>query len=305
MTSATARSPRHLRPRRADDLGVRRALSDRLLPSVVAAMAFLAALALAGVVGADALARHWRLGAGGTITVQVPEPGTDRLARVLDVLRTTPGIAAARPLDPAELDALLRPWLGAGAARIALPLPAVVEVRLSGTGPDAAALAARLDAAAPGTLAEGSAAWLQRLGMLARSVQACAALAMAVVAFVAVAVVTVATRAGLATRRDAIEIVHGLGATDGFIAHQFARRTTALAGWGAAAGAVLAVPVLWDLGGLAAPFVGGTASDGAVPPFDGMPSPVWLGVPFLPVAAAAIGWATAQWTVRRWLRQLP
>ena len=33
-------------------------------------------------------------------------------------------------------------------------------------------------------------------------------------ATVAVTVVTVATRAGLAARREAIEIVHGLGATD-------------------------------------------------------------------------------------------
>ncbi len=46
-------SRRHLlRPARFDDLGLRRALSDRLLPALVAAMTFLAALTLAGVVGA-------------------------------------------------------------------------------------------------------------------------------------------------------------------------------------------------------------------------------------------------------------
>ena len=54
-----ARLPRarpRLRPARLDDLGLRRALSDRLLPLLVGAMAFLAALALAGAIGASSLA---------------------------------------------------------------------------------------------------------------------------------------------------------------------------------------------------------------------------------------------------------
>ena len=60
---------------RFDELGLRRALADRMLPFLVAAMAFLAALALAGWVGAAALARHWQEGAGAALTVQVPQPG--------------------------------------------------------------------------------------------------------------------------------------------------------------------------------------------------------------------------------------
>lgn len=293
---------RRLRRGQADELGLRRALTDRLLPSLVGAMAFLAALALAGVIGAESVARHWRLGAGGTLTVQVPEPevGT-RVRDVLAALRGTAGVVSARALEAGEMEALLRPWLGAGAERVALPMPAVIEVRLAEGADAGAGLEARLAAVAPGTVAEENGAWLQRLGVLARSVQACAAFAMALVGFVAVAVVTVATRAGLATRRDAIEIVHGLGATDGFIAGQFARRTTALAGGGALVGAVLAVPVLAGLGHLAAPFVGGSEGWG----LEALPSPIWLGVPLLPVVAAGLGWVTAQWTVRRWLRRLP
>jgi cell division transport system permease protein len=36
-----------------------------------------------------------------------------------------------------------------------------------------------------------------------------------------------------------------------------------------------------------------------------LPAPLWLAVPGLPAAAALIGFATTQTTVRRWLRQLP
>ncbi len=307
--------PARLRPARFDDLGLRRAISDRLLPLLVAAMAFLAALALAGAVAASALARQWREGAGSTLTVQVPQP-RDRAAegrgsredRVLALLREAPGVASARALGDAELDELLRPWLGGGGERIALALPAVVEVRLGDPAAATATLAARIAAAAPGTLIEGHAAWMERLSALARSLQACAGLALAVVAGVAAAVVAAATRAGLAARRDAIEIVHGLGATDGYIAGRFARRATGLATLGAAWGAAAALPLLLGLVQLAAPFSARTGAGEASPdalPIDALPVALWLALPALPVTAAAIGWLTAQATVRRWLRRLP
>ncbi len=301
-----------LRPARFDDLGLRRALSDRLLPLLVAAMAFLAALALAGTMAASALAQHWQAGAGSMLTVQVPQPmaaaaegGGARLDRVVSLLRGTPGVVSARPLSEAELANLLRPWLGSGSGRIALPLPGVVEVRLSDPGLDTGRLATRVEAAAPGTLLESHDVWIRRLAVLARSLQACAGLALAVVAFVAVAVIAVATRAGLSARRDAIEIVHGLGATDSYIAGRFARRATLLATAGAGIGAVAALPVLLGLAGLAAPFTGQPEQAGAVVPVTALPTELWLSLPALPMIAAAIGWLTAQGTVRRWLRRLP
>ena len=313
------REPRaRLRRGRFDDLGLKRALADRLLPLLVAAMAFLAALALAGFVGAASLARHWREGAAAALTVQVPQPGAaaagggTRRDRVLAVLQATKGLGSVRPLSEGELNDLLRPWLGAGAETLALPLPAVIAVRLGAGAPDAAALADRLRAAAPGTLVEDHAVWVGRLAALARSLQACAGAALLLVAGVAAAVVAIATRAGLAARRQAIEIVHGLGATDGYIAGRFAGRTMLLAAAGGAVGALVALPVLLGLAELAAPFASPYgAESGAGLQLQGpatlraLPDPLWLALPALPLAAAAIGWLTAQATVRRWLRRLP
>ena len=302
-----------LRPAGFDELGLRRAGADSILPYLVAAMAFLAALALAGWVGAASLARHWQQGAGAVLTVQVPDPqgnaagdGGTRVGRALALLRGTPGIAEARALSQSELDQLLRPWLGAGGDRLAVPLPAVIAVRLADPGIDVAPVAARLEAIAPGTLTESHGIWLRRLTVLARSLQACAGLALLLVGGVAAAVIAVATRAGLAARREAIEIVHGLGATDGYIAARFAARATLLAVCGAIVGAVLALPVLLTLAGMTAPFIG------LQPPAQtpagilaGLPAPVWLALPVLPLVAAIIGFTTAQITVRRWLRRLP
>jgi len=323
------RGTRLLRPAGFDELGLRRAISDRLLPFLVAAMAFLAALALSGWVGAAALANSWQAGVASTLTVQVPRPGDPaaqgggtRLARVLAALRAAPDVAEARALTEDELASLLRPWLGAGADRLAIPLPAVIAVRLADSAGDIDALAGQLDALAPGTLTERHAGWMRRLSVLARSLQACAGLILLLVAAVAVTVVAVATRAGLAARRDAIEIVHGLGATDFYIAGRFAVRATMLAAVGAGVGAVVALPVLLVLANLAAPLAGAVphTSLPAGPPaglaavlvaglpidlLTALPALVWLALPLLPLLAAAIGCITAQITVRRWLRRLP
>ena len=301
-----------LRPAGFDELGLRRAISDLLLPFLVAAMAFLAALALAGAVAATSLAEHWRGGAGASLTVQVPRPeapagaeGGTRLGVVLSLLRASPGVVSARALTEDELADLLRPWLGSGVERLSLPLPAVVQVRLGIGGTDIETLAPRLEAAAPGTLTESHGAWIGRLTALARSLQACAGLALLVVAAVAAAVIAVATRAGLAARREAIEIVHGLGATDGYIAGRFAARATVLAALGGLAGAVAALPVLLELANLGAPFAGGTPEDGPAGWLAALPPALWLALPALPPIAASIGFVTAHATVRRWLRRLP
>jgi cell division transport system permease protein len=315
---------RRLRPPRFDDLGLKRALSDRLLPLLVAAMAFLAALALAGFVAADALGTRWESGAGSSLTVQVPQPGApsgsdaapapsggpNRREAVLAVLSASPGIAQVHALTEGELADLLRPWLGTQGDAMTVPLPAVMQARLAPGGTDLAALHLRLDQAAPGTLVENQDAWAARLAALAGSLQASTGLAVLVVVAVAAAVVAVATRAGLVARRAAIEIVHGLGATDGYIAGRFAARATVLTLVGGAIGAATALPVLLELAVLAAPFGGApadTIADAAprvVNWANALPATLWAALPCLPLGAAAIGWITAQFTVRRWLKRL-
>lgn len=302
-----------LRPAGFDDLGLRRALVGWMLPFLVAAMSVLAALATGGVVAAATLAQQWRVGPGAVLTVQVPRAmetfaGTTetRMERALGLLRATPGVAQARALTDDELADLLRPWLGEDSARMALPLPGVAELRLADGAHVPPDLGQRLAAAVPGALVESHGPWLRRLSTLARSLQACALAALALVTGIAVVVVGVATRVGLAARREAIEIVHGLGATDSYIAGRFAARITWMAVLGGLIGALLALPVLAGLAWLAAPFIatGGdiAAEIGVLAAF---PRALWVLVPALPVAAGLIGWLTAQATVRRWLRQLP
>ncbi len=305
---------RSLRPSGFDEMGLRRALSDRMLLLLVAAMAFLAALALGGWFGTAALSRHWQYGAGASLTVQVPRAtesaargNRTRLAAVIALLASSPVVASTRSLPDHELRELLTPWLGRGVEKLAIPVPAVIAVRLVDATADLDLLSRRLSEEAPGTMVEDQGVWISRLAIFARSLQACAALVLLLVAVVAAAVIGVATRAGLSTRREAIEIVHGLGATDRYIMSRFSERATFLAAVGSAVGTIGALPIVLTLAHLAAPFSGETHTDGdtLANALDALPIQLWLALPSVPAIAAAIGYATAYGAVRWWLRQLP
>ncbi|GBQ62763.1 FtsX-like permease family protein [Komagataeibacter swingsii] len=306
------------RRRYHDGLALHQALPGQFLPFLVAAMSFLAALALAGGIAAHGLSQRWTHGAGAVTTVQVPGPddpaagsGT-RVAAVQDILAHAPGIVAAHRLSDAELRGLLAPWIEQ-TGDASLPLPAVIEVHTAAGQDPMPPLLPRLEAIAPGVLVEHDSVWSDRLAALAASLQACALLAVLIVMTVAVCVVMAATRAGLQTRRQAIALIHSLGAMDSYISGRFASRVGLLALVGGLGGSLAALPMLLAMSHLAAPFSAMTDAQ-ATAPMDWRDPRAWADiVPHallwmllaLPPAAGITGWVTTQLTVRAWLRRLP
>ena len=276
-------------------------------------MAFLAALALAGWVGAASLAQHWQQGAGSALTVQVPQPqepaaqgGGTRLERVLALLVATPGVASARALSDDELGELLRPWLGSDAERLAVPLPAVIAVRLaearSGSGP-AGAAAGRGGAGHAGRKPRCVDPPARRAGSQPAGLRRAGA---------------AAGRRGGRSGNCGRDAGGTRGAARGYRDRAWARRHRRLHRrslcrsrdaarnnrWHRRRGACPAGPA--DAGESRRPFAGATSE--AMSPADivaACPAALWLTLPGLPAAAAAIGFLTAQATVRRWLRRLP
>jgi len=305
-------SPRIKPPR--DVLGLRRALGSRMLPLLVAAMNFLAALSLAGAMQAQSVAHHWEMGAARAVTVQVPDPDLpvprssngpelSRLEAVLRQVQRNRDVEHVRQVSGAELANLLRPWLGADADAAGLRLPGVIELRLARADADLTDLARTVASIAPGSNVEAHEAWMAHLLRLAWALEACAAAVVLVVTLVAMVVVVVATNAGLSARREAIRIVHGLGATDGYIAGRFAARVASAAALGGMLGVAAALPVLVGIATLVTPLLGGVAMQW--PTTWAQISPLWLALPAMPLLAWLLGYLTAQVTVRRWLRSLP
>jgi cell division transport system permease protein len=202
--------------------------AGRLLPWVIAVMAYLAGLGLAGVITLDQSVAHWREALSHTVTVQIT--AGDEAARdsqrdaVVALLKKTPGIESALPMSKGEIRSLLEPYLGAGNVTDDLPIPLLIDVAISRDETiDFDALQKSIKEVAPDAEIDDHGTWLQRFISLAENIQFIAGGIVTLVGFATVAIVIFATRAGMAIHHDTIEILHLIGAKDSFIANQFQR----------------------------------------------------------------------------------
>lgn len=287
-------------------LALRRAGARLRLDWIVAAMAFLAVLALVVELAIGEAASRWRTSLTGTLTVEIPPgpaatgPGGDgeRLARVLAVLRAEPGIATATPLSRARVAELLAPWLGGTDLAATLPVPQLIDVmRRPGAPLDITGLGSRLAEAAGGTVVDDHRRWLDELLRLARLATLVAAGVMVVVALAAIVAVVTATRAGLALHHEAIDLLHLIGAEDRYIARAFAREALILGLRGGVGGLIAAALLLVVLGAI------GPAVDPRWLPQFRPHGAAYLLLLLVPLAAGGLAAATAHWVVRRDLRK--
>ncbi|HSE78234.1 MAG TPA: FtsX-like permease family protein [Alphaproteobacteria bacterium] len=283
-----------------------------VLTWIAAAMAMLAALALGAAFIIDDASARWRQALTGQLTVELPplapasdaiaasRTEADRLAAALAVLRDSAGIARAEPLSRARVAALVEPWLGGGIGAAGLPLPQLIDVRLSNDGTiDIAALRERLAGAAPGAIVDDHRSWTDGLVRLANIGLAAAISIVILVAAVAALSVVQATRARLALHREAIELLHLIGATDQYIAREFARDALIVAFFGAVIGVASAAAFgAAVLAGAPDFAIGAPALHlGAIGPGG------WLVLSSLPLWTAALALVTAWITARRALRR--
>lgn len=298
--------------RNASDTGsVRPSDAPHLLPSsgrtaslttvVAGAMAFLAVLMLAAALAADRLAAEWRTDLTGVATVRISVMSGDteeKLATVLEILRTTPGIAGARPLSDAEQAALLEPWLGIDSGLSDLPIPRLIDIVLEGDGPDRMALQKRLDLTLDGATYDDHAAWRGPLAAAARALERLAIGATVLVLLTVAAMVAFAARATLAANREVIQTIRLLGAEDRFVSAAFVRRLAGRAALGGLAGALGATGLLAMLPSIEADAALGAAIS---------PGPVgWAALALgVPLAGAVVAWITARYAVLAVLKQMP
>lgn len=286
------------------DLPVARDASGRFLPWLVAIMVFLAAMALSGVMALDGMLDDWSRDLSGTLTVQVPpgktaEDTAARVERAVRLLQSTPGVRAATAVPDQRLADLLEPWLGSRELIADLPTPRLVDVDLAADErPDMAGLAARLEDAVPGAVIDDHRVWLSKLIELAEALSALAWSVIALVALATAATVVHATRTALAVHRQQIEVLHLIGATDGYVARQFARRALWHGLLGGLGGLVLAWPALWGIGVLAQRLQGGLVPEVTLSSLD------WLTLALLPLLAGLLAMVTARRTVRRQLARM-
>jgi cell division transport system permease protein len=216
-------------------------VAGRALVVVIAIMTFLACLTAGGAILIGEAAQSWRSEVSASVTVQVrPKPNQDVETLLSDVAAkalAAPGVAEAHALTAQETRALLEPWLGQGLDISKLPFPRLVAVRMkAGEEADLGPLRAALAPFSSQSSLDDHSAWLKRLGAMAGVI---VTFALGVFGLVIVAMATAvgfATRGAVASSREIVEVLHFVGASDGFIAGQFRLHFLALGFRGAFAG---------------------------------------------------------------------
>ncbi|WP_409201326.1 cell division protein FtsX [Paracoccus aurantius] len=264
-----------------------------------AAMAFLAVFALALALATGRLAERWstELGQSATIRVSAPQDQIDdQTVTVMEVLKTTPGIAGSRLLPDAEVEKLLEPWFGPDVPVEALPIPRLIEVIEAKEGFDADALRLRLQGEAPGAVLDDHTRWRQPLVRAAGRLKVLGLFSLVLIAAASGAMITLAAKAALAANGQVIRVLRLIGARDITIATAFVRRFTRRAAMGAAIGtglgmiAVWALPAADDAGG----FLTGLGFQGWG----------WFWPLLIPAVAAVIGFGATRSAALRMLREV-
>lgn len=262
-----------------------------------AAMAFLAVFALALSLAAGRLADRWSdaLARSATIRISAPPEQMDaQLKAVLDALSTTPGIESYRPLDDAEMKALLDPWFGPDLPIDTLPLPKLVELTETASGIDVEGLRLRLAAEAPGAVLDDHTRWRRPLVAAAGRLRLLGWLSLGLIGGAMAGMITLAAQAALAANGQVIRTLRLVGARDSFIARAFVRRFTLRGFAGAAAGtlvgmaAVALLPATDEAGG----FLTGLGFTGWG----------WLWPLALPLLAAGVAFGATQHAAFRMLK---
>ena len=230
-------------------------LAGPALSAVTMVMTFLACLALGCSLLADRAADRWLQRATSALSVQIVETGTlsaeEQLPNVLRELRAAPGVESFRVLTRDDLIALLEPWLGTGNIGEDMPLPLLIEVTPDPDNPPATqALSAQIRAIAPGARLDTHGRWRETLESTANALQLFAALVLTMVTLATAMVILFATRAGLQANEEILNVLHQIGAQDGYISRRFEGHFVRVVSLAAFAGLAAALIFFYAMGAL-------------------------------------------------------
>jgi cell division transport system permease protein len=226
-------------------------------------MAFLVSLTTGAAVLVSKAAGEWQSDISREVTIQVlPAAGRDLDASVekaVAIARGINGIVDVRPYSKEESAKLLEPWLGSGLSLTELPVPRLVVLKLAADAtPDLAQLRRVLNDQVPGAMLDDHRGWIDRMRTMAGTAVAVGVFILILMFAATILSVTFATRGAMATNKAVIEVLHFVGAKNGFIARHFQHHFLVLGLQGGAIGGGAAI-VLFALASLISRWFVGTA----------------------------------------------
>ena len=201
---------------------------------------------------------RWQQGVSESLTVQIntyDEAGNFRgdavnedIEKALSVIRTTPGVKEANPLNETQMSDLMAPWIGADVNLNDLPLPKLIDVAIDPDNPPfLEQLKMDLSIQVPNATLDSHRIWLTQLVRLSNRILQLIAFILILLILTVIFTVGYTTKASLKIQEPIIRLVHMMGAKDLYITNKYAWRTLKRAFCGGLLGFICATPILFSL----------------------------------------------------------
>ncbi len=239
-------------PRAAQSLPLAKAEGNVMLIAIVAMLVFLAGTAWVVGTAADKMSGRWNSTLANELTIEIdtsPDASQGntpelRIQHVKEVLAQYNAVISVQTIDHTQLQNMLKPWIGDMSNYADLPLPVLLKVSLH---PDHNLsfdeIAKQIMDKVQGVNVVAHYAWAGEVQEIARMVTLVAWGTIAIVAAISIFQMVFMARSRIAAFAPEIEILHTLGATDGFIAAEFEKQAFKLSFVGVLIGAIALLSV--------------------------------------------------------------
>jgi cell division protein FtsX len=234
----------------SSDIPFARDDAHRFLPAMVACLVGFAALLLAvAMCLTNALTAQSR-DVIGVLQVEVPRARADdkiAMDAIAAALKATPGVEEVVVLGPAQMEDLLKPWLGADFTLGDLPVPIILDVKTAvkdqATAVNLPTLRTVLSKIDPGIRVEDRGPWVAHMAKAATLLQALVLFVAILLIACVVGMIILVAKTNLKLHFKTVSLLHMFGATDEYILRQFQWNSAWLAARGALAGVAFAALV--------------------------------------------------------------
>lgn len=207
------------------DIALSRDESSRFLPWIIALMVYLAALVLAGSFTLNRTITAGRNAQAGAFSVHLPhtsEKDHETTDKVIGIIKNTAGVEETDIMGNDRIQKMVEPWLGRNEALNNLPLPIIIEAKVKeGANIDYEALKTKIISIVPGASIDDHKKWMAQFSAYIGVIQTTLIVIALLIIATTASIVIFACKTSLKIHRNTVNLLHRLGAVDGYIAAQF------------------------------------------------------------------------------------
>jgi cell division transport system permease protein len=292
------------------DLPLNKDTGNRFLTTLMGLMAFLMMLTIAASFVLSAMNERWSKGLENRASVEIsaqdaagaslPQDAVDNITtEAYDFLDAHPAVLVAERMSPQDIAALVAPWLGS-AGLDNVPLPGIISVQFKEEVIyDISSLESSLQEISPQIRLDTHESWLSDVLRFTGGIRLAALVMTLIITVTTIIAVGGAIQSRMAVYREELELLHLMGASDGYISKQLQRYAFLTILKGAALGMIGGWFMLFFIG-----WVAGRMDVSLLPEFT-LGILQIAGLTLVPLVIAILGTLTARQTVLRFLRLMP